>query len=175
MTYRLADRGVIHTPTGRQITHDMAEWEDYRRWLKAGNTPEPIPEDARPRWPDLATGQREVWALAKLRRDHLEASGFPYRGHPLDSDPRAVQRINTAVQAAQAALTMGAPFKIGWTCMDGHVLDLDAVGMIGMPVALAMHANGLHLTARAFKDRIAAAADLADLAAINAEVDAWTP
>jgi hypothetical protein len=127
-----------------------------------------------PRWPDVATGQEDVWAACRLRRDALEAAGFEYLGHPMDSDPRAVQRINTAVQAAQAALAMGAPFQIGWTCKDGHVLPLDAYGMIGMPVALAMHANGLHLVARGFKDRIAAAASIADMEAIDAEIQAWT-
>ena len=173
MTYQLAARGVTHVPTGQQITPDMVEWADYRAWLKAGNTPAPLPADTRQRWPDLATGQREVWALAKLRRDTLEASGVPYRGHPLDSDPRAVQRINTAVQAAQAAAAAGQPFRIGWTCMDGHVLDLDVAGMIGMPAALAIYANGLHQIARGFKDRIAAASSIQELDSICADIEAW--
>jgi hypothetical protein len=58
------------------------------------------------------------WGELKRHRNLLEASGFPYRGKTLDSDSRSVQRINTAVQAAQAALAVGEPFAITWTCAD---------------------------------------------------------
>lgn len=168
--YRLLSRGVLRLADNRTITRDMVEWEDYRAWLKAGGVPDPEEVIIPPRWPDLDAARADVWAACRLRRDALEAAGFPYLGHPLDSDPRAVQRINTAVQAAQAATQAGQPFAIGWTCMDGHVLDLDAAGMIGMPVALAMHANALHLAARQFKARIAAALGYGDLEQIEAEI-----
>lgn len=173
MSYRLALIGVIRMPDGATITRDMAEWEDYRAWLRAGGVPEPMEIAIPPRWATLDEGRAEVWSTCRARRDALEAGGFTYLDHPMDSDPRAVQRINTAVQAAQAAAAMGAPFAIGWTCMDGHVLDLDAAGMMGMPVALAIYANGLHQVARGFKARIFEAPDSGTLEAIEAEVEAW--
>lgn len=169
-SYRILPKGVLRLSDGLAITPDMLEWDEYRAWLKSGNTPEPEIIAVPPRWPNLPTARADIWAACRLRRDAIEAAGFPYLGHQLDSDPRAVQRINTAVQAAQAALQGGQPFAIGWTCMDGHILDLDAAGMIGMPVALAMHANALHLVARQFKARIAAAADYTELEQIEAEI-----
>lgn len=176
MGYRLADTGVVDMTTGQRITRDMREWEDYRAWLKAGNVPEPMPVVVVQRWPDLDTARADVWAQCRLRRDGLEAGGFPYLGHPLDSDPRAVQRINTAVQAAQEAVAMGQPFAIVWTCMDGHGLALDAAGMKGMPVALAMYADSLHQIAKSFKDRIGAAESIAELEQIEAEIAGeWAP
>ncbi|RYG95957.1 MAG: DUF4376 domain-containing protein, partial [Alphaproteobacteria bacterium] len=84
------------------------------------------------------------WSDMKRHRDLLEAAGFPYRGKRLDSDSRSVQRINTAVQAAQAALAVGEPFSITWTCADNTTLDLDGAGMLGVPVALALYADQLH-------------------------------
>lgn len=172
--YRLLPRGVLRLADNRTITRDMVEWEDYRAWLKAGGVPEPEEVIIPPRWPDLDTARAAVWAACRLRRDTLEAAGFPYLGHLLDSDQRAVLRINTAAQAAHAALQAVQPFAIGWTCMDGHILDLGAAGMIGMPVALAMHANALHLAARQFKARIAAATGYDDLEQIEAEIaGAW--
>lgn len=176
MSYQLAETGVIDTSTGQRITRDMREWADYRVWLKAGGVPEPMPVVVTPRWPDLDTGRADVWAQCRLRRDALEAGGFPYMGHPLDSDPRAVQRINTAVQAAQSAVAMGQPFLIVWTCMDGHGIELDAAGMIGVPVELAMYANALHQIAKSFKVRIAAAESFAELEQIEAEIAGeWMP
>lgn len=126
-------------------------------------------DPAPPTPPTLNEVQQSRWAVAKAQRDDLEASGFMYQGHPMDSDPRAVQRINTAVQAAQAALGAGQPFKLDWTCMDGHILPLDAAGMMGMPVALAMRANALHLHAKALKSSIMAAPTVDDVNAIDIE------
>ena len=101
------------------------------------------------------------------KRDELEASGFPYHGKTLDSDSRSVQRINTAVQAAQAAVEAGQPFQIEWTCADGSTLTLDAAGMLGMPVSLAMHANALHQHSRTLKAQVDAAETSADLSVID--------
>lgn len=168
-SYRLDRVGVIRLSDGARITRDMVEWADYQSWLKAGGEPEPILLPP----VDMVAARAKTWAACRQRRDTLEASGFPYLGHLLDSDPRAVQRINTAVQAAQAAVGAGQPFQIGWTCMDGQVLPLDAAGMMGMPVALAMHANGLHQVARSFKVRIGAASTVEELMTIDAEIKAW--
>lgn len=103
---------------------------------------------------DCKTNQ---WRLVKRERDTRETAGFPYAGKMIDSDPRSVQRINTAVQAAQAAAAAGAPFTLYWTTQDNTTLWLDVAGMMGMPVALAQYANSLHETARTLRAQIDAA------------------
>jgi hypothetical protein len=173
MTYRLAEVGVTRIADDLHITRDMPEWGEYREFLRAGGVPEEMEPIVPQRWASLEQAKADAWAITRLRRDEIEASGFDFMGKTLDSDTRAVQRINTAVQAAQAALTIGEAFAIRWTCMDGKGIDLDAIGMIGMPVALAMHANALHVTARAFRDRIDAAQDVAEIEGIVNEVEAW--
>ncbi|OZA06754.1 MAG: hypothetical protein B7X95_01370 [Methylophilaceae bacterium 17-44-8] len=100
-------------------------------------------------------------------RDNLEQSGFPYQDKIIDSNPVSVQRITVAVQAAQAAIGAGQPFAITWTCQDNSILNLDAVGMMGMPVALAMFANNLHETARAKKELIDAALTVEEVEAVT--------
>lgn len=40
MSYRLAPRGVIRIADELLVTRDMAEWQEYRQWLKAGGVPE---------------------------------------------------------------------------------------------------------------------------------------
>lgn len=97
------------------------------------------------------------WAQIRNERDTREAAGFPYLGKTIDSDSRSVQRINTAVQAAQAASAANQPFTLFWTAQDNTTLWLDAAGIIGMPVALAMYANTLHETARTLRSQIDAA------------------
>lgn len=87
----------------------------------------------------------------KLRRDELEAGGFPYMGTTFDSDPRSVQRINTAVQAAQAAVSLGQPFSVSWTDSTNVDVPMQATDLMGMPVALAVHAENLHTTYRSLK------------------------
>lgn len=175
MSYRQLTKGVLRLSDNLTITRDMIEWEEeYRPWTKSGGVPEPEIVVIPPRWASLEAAQLDVWTATKSKRDALEATTFPFMGHPVDSDPRSVQRINTAVQAAQAALGAGQPYQVGWTCHDDHVLVLDAAAMSYMPVALATYANSLHLTARAFKDRInAPTVTIADLELIAAEVEAW--
>lgn len=171
MSYRLLARGVLRLADGLTITRDMQEWGEYRAWLKAGNTPAPEEIIIPPRWPSLDAGKLEVWARCKLRRDALESSGFTYLGKTIDSDHTSVQRISVAVQAAQMAAQASVPFAIQWTCADSSTLLLDAQAMLGMPVAMVTRANALHVKARTFKDRIKAAADVAELEGIEGEIE----
>lgn len=118
---------------------------------------------------ELELAQAAKWSQVKAERDRLETSGFPYLGKWIDSDARSVQRITGAVQAAQAALAAGAAFEIGWTCADDSVLKLDAQQMLGMTVALASHANALHVVARDLREVIYAE----DATAASVAAVAW--
>ncbi len=64
-----------------------------------------------------------------------------------------------AVQAAQAALAVGAPFSVEWATQDNSKIILDAAQMMGVPVALAQYADALHVHASARKAQIAAATE----------------
>ena len=118
---------------------------------------------------NLAAKKDQMVQAVNARRDAAEEAGFAYLGKPFDSDSRSVQRINTAVQAAQVALAASAPFVLEWMCADNTTLTLDAQQMLGVPVALATHANAVHLNGRNLKDAIAAATTSAELAAIDIE------
>lgn len=112
------------------------------------------------------------WAEIKGLRDALEATSFPYMGKVIDSDARSAQRITTAVQSANAAQSAGVAFSISWTCADNSTLTLDGPAMLGMPVALAGYANGLHEHARIVRAQIEAAATLDELNLITWEANA---
>jgi hypothetical protein len=64
---------------------------------------------------------------------------------------------------------MGQPFSLDWACHDNSILPLDANGMMGMPVALALHANALHQHSRELKTAIEAASTIAELEALDIE------
>lgn len=120
-------------------------------------------------WSDprtLAAIKAAHWGEMKRQRNLLEASGFPYLGKRLDSDARSVQRINTAVQAAQAAMALDKPFSIVWTCADNSLLTLDGPGLLGVPVALATYADQLHQTCKTLRARIEAATTPAAVQAV---------
>lgn len=150
---RLADGAFIPSDTGN------GDYQKYLLWLAAGNTPAPAEsvEDLR---------ERKLAAVS-TERDRREESGFPYRGKQFDSTPRSVQRITAAALAAQASLAAGQSYSVEWICADNSPLPLDAAGVIGMPVALALHAAALHDHALALKAAVAAAASEADLVAID--------
>jgi hypothetical protein len=102
----------------------------------------------------LETARSLRWAEIKAERDRRETAGFAYLGRTIDSDPRSVQRITIAAQAAQAAIAAGVPFDVAWTCADDSTLALDARAMADMPAALAAHADALHRIARALRERL---------------------
>lgn len=70
MSYRLAEKGVIRLVDGLRITRSMAEWEDYRAWLKAGGVPEPM----------IAT-QPPVPTLAELKKRRVQALSLEALAH----------------------------------------------------------------------------------------------
>ena len=125
----------------------------------------PVAVDPPP--PTLPDRRRQRLAAINAERDQREEAGFPYRGKLLDSTPRSVQRITAAALAAQASLAAGQPYSVEWICADNSPLPLDAAGVIGMPVALALHAAALHDHARSMKAAVDAADSEAALAAID--------
>lgn len=126
-------------------------------------------------WRAMGTPPERTLEMVKLDRraqinslrDNFEQAGFPYMDKVIDSNPVSVQRITVAVQAAQAALGAGQSFSIDWTTQDNSTLPLDAISMMGMPVALAIFAKDLHAIARIKKDLIDAAETIEAVEAVT--------
>lgn len=116
---------------------------------------------------NIASKKQALLAAVTAKRDETETLGFPYLGKVIDSDPRSVQRINTAAQAAMLASMAAQPFAVEWTCADNSTIQVDAEKMVAMPAALAAHANALHEHARTLKAAIQAAANAQELSAID--------
>lgn len=135
----------------------QATWEDNKQTL-------PTLEEIETVWIDILKWQ--TWERIKSERDSREQSGAPYMGKLLDCDEKSVQRITVAVQAAQAAISAGTDFSLGWTMQDNSVITMTAAQVCGMSVALAQHSNGLHKTARELREKIEVAKTETDLAAI---------
>ena len=85
--------------------------------------------------------------------------GFTYLGKTIDSDRDSVMAITGAAVAALAAKAASLPYSVIWTCADDSLLPLDADGVLGMAVTLAMFADSQHAKARPLKEAIAAETD----------------
>lgn len=107
-----------------------------------------------PPLPPVEEVAAEKWKEIKEARDAAEQSGCPYMGKVLDSDSISVQRINTAVQAAQVAATQKQDFAIDWTMQDNTIVTMSIADVLGMPVALATYSNALHEKARSLRERL---------------------
>lgn len=178
-TGQVACSTSVHLPLGIDpLTATEAQWAAAIEALSASAGMPCVEGDAEPgqrviggqlvdaKPPTLDVLKAAQWTALKRHRDLLEASGFPYLGKTVDSDSRSVQRINTAVQAAQAAMGAGVPFSIVWTCADNSLLTLDGPGMLGMPVALATYADQLHQTCKTLRAQIEAATTPAAVQAV---------
>lgn len=121
--------------------------EDGRRYLIINP---PYAEPA----PTLDEVKAAKWRAIKQARDDEEQAGCPYMDSVLDSDSLSIQRINTAVQAAQV---VGEAFEVDWTMQDNSVVHMTQADVLGIPAALAVLSNRLHTKARGLRERIEAA------------------
>lgn len=92
-------------------------------------------------------------------RNATITGGFSYMGKQIDSDRDSVISITGAAVAALAAKDTGQSYSVDWTCADDSVLTLNADGVLGMAVALAMFADVQHNKARLLKAAIKSASD----------------
>lgn len=82
-------------------------------------------------------------------------------GVMFDSDDAAQKNVNGAVMMCMLAQSSGAAFEQDWIAQDNRVVTLDAVGIIGLGVAVGHHV-GLHkLQANGYKNMIDTATDTA--------------
>ncbi|MFU9046367.1 DUF4376 domain-containing protein [Acinetobacter tibetensis] len=117
-----------------------------------------------PREPtDLEDAKQQRWARIVAIRDGLEGEGFTYLNKPFDSDERSILRIGITAQAAMAAALTGADFSVDWTCADNSILSMTRDQVVGLPVALAAHANEIHLQARNLKVALDNAGSIAEV------------
>lgn len=114
--------------------------------------------------PTLEEVKAAKWEEIKSARDNAEQSGCPYMDSILDSDSLSVQRINTAVQAAQV---VGESFAVDWTMQDNTVIHMTYADVLGMPAALAVFSNDLHQKARGLRERINEAETAEEVEAIT--------
>lgn len=134
----------VNSIDGNYYLEDYQKDEQGRMMLIVRQLPEPSLEEVK----------QAKWEEIKTERDRIEQSGCPYMGGVLDSDSLSVQRINTAVQAAQV---VGESFEIDWTMQDNTVVHMTQADVLGMPAALAIFSNSLHIKARELREQIGAA------------------
>jgi len=102
--YQLLPKGVLHLPSGQAIPPDLsnADWQTYRAWLKAGNTPLP-PTVRAPPAPSVADIIATVTLATQARLDDFARS-------------RGYDSIHTA--AAYASSKKAKFAKEGQTAVD---------------------------------------------------------
>jgi hypothetical protein len=125
----------------------------YMQWVN-GNWTDPR---------DLDAVKADKWAEMKARRDQEEHGGFYWDGSLFDSDLASQSKIIGAVQLANLHQSS---FSIDWTLADNTVRTLDAADMNAVGVAMAQHVNAQHVTARAVRQAIEAAATIEEVQAI---------
>jgi len=121
---------------------------------------------------DMTIEEFEVYRMQRREeintlRDQKETEGFEFNGVMFDSDERSASRILVAATAATASILANQPFALTWRAKDNSLVELDAMGLLAMNGALAVHGNGLHDVANALKLEIDAAYSKAELDAVS--------
>ena len=170
--YRLLTKGVLRLSDNLVITRDMIEWGGYRAFIKGGGVPEPMTAPPGPTLDDIKTNKRAEITSA---RNAAITGGFEYMGKPIDSDRDSVMAITGASVAALAASAAGIPYSVTWTCAVDSTITLDANGVLGLAVGLAMYADAQHTKGRPLKDAIKAALTKEEVMAVVWDVPEPVP
>lgn len=108
-----------------------------------------------------------IWNAVRDARDaHIDGGAMTPSG-AVDSDSLARSNVSGATIAALVAKLNSVPYSITWTMLDNTPITLDADGMIGMGMAVLAHVNACHERARELRAEIEAAANMAELLAID--------
>jgi hypothetical protein len=104
-------------------------------------------------------------------------NGFVYGGHPYQSDPTSISRMQSAASIAVAAIGHGSPVgnlrwanpneDFGWIDSNNVVVPMDAQTMISFFGSAIGVGQALIFYARSVKDQLAATTDQASLDAID--------
>lgn len=108
-----------------------------------------------------------VWEMVRGLRNTAIDAGAPTPFGAVDSDEAARSNVSGAALGALIAKSAGAPYSVTWTMLDNSTAALDADQMIGMALAVLTHVNACHERARELRAEIEAAADMAELLAID--------
>lgn len=115
----------------------------------------------------VAGNRLVIWEAARTLRNAAIDAGAPTPFGVVDSDEQARSNVSGAALGALIAKSAGAPYSATWTMLDNSTVTLDADGMIGLGLSVLTHVNACHERARALRTEIEAAADMAELLAID--------
>jgi len=108
-----------------------------------------------------------VWETVRALRNAAIDVGAPTPFGAVDSDEQARSNVSGAALGALIAKSAGAPYSVTWTMLDNSTAALTADGMIAMALAVLTHVDACHERARELRAEIEAAANMAELLAID--------
>lgn len=151
------------------IPHDDEPFTPNDYWSEGGwVTPPPKPEGiwytfdyVSKQWIDprsIDDVKTQKWEEVKLQRDQLEFGGFEFEGNVYDSDQVSQGRIMGAAAAGVDQV---------WTLADNTTVDLSALQLQQLYVALQMHVAGVHERGRIARLAIESAETVEEIEAVQ--------
>jgi hypothetical protein len=140
-------------------------------WVFSAGEWHPLPPT---RWQSVAQAREQMRSDVKAKRDMIEADGFPFLSHVMQSDSRSVERINSAAIAARTLLaSAGDVSMVAWRDEENVDVPMTASQILAMQNAMVTFGASVHMRARELQAEIKAAATLDELEAID--IDAGWP
>jgi hypothetical protein len=160
--YQLQPIGVLKTDDGKRIIPQSGKlWDDYQKWLKQGNLPDPyiMPDTT----PTLAEARAERKRYIESKWAEAEAAGFVWDSKTWASDQRALNRLWPSIVVAYTAQ---GQFTLNWSTKDGVAVALSKAQVTALNVALQAHLTAQHDRAQMGFQAINAATTVAQVQAV---------
>lgn len=118
---------------------------------------------------ELARAKIEKMDAIRQMKARREQYGCATPLGMMDSDEGSRNKLLGAIVEAQISAGQGQPFSISWTMADNVNVPHNAAQIIAAGRAVGQFINACHVKARALKQAVEQAADMAELEAINIE------
>ena len=122
-----------------------------------------------PEAPSLESLKQAAWAIVREDRDRRISGGCETPLGRVDTDADSRGLIAGAVQMAMLSQMLSQPYSVDWSMEDNTVATHSAAQMITMGLTVGGYVEDCHARGRAIRGAIDAAADEAELAAIDTE------
>lgn len=160
MSYRLEQVGVTRLSDNLHITRDMPEWDEYRVWIAAGNSP--LPMDV----PPVPLAAVKEAKIAEIEEAYQQAIQQPisYMGHVFQADSASQDILTKTLTSLNA---VGAvPDGFAWWDISNVPVPMTLAQLNGLAFAMLARGWESFQHKQALKDAARAAQTVADVEAV---------
>jgi hypothetical protein len=161
ISYRLEQVGVTRLSDNLHITRDMPEWDEYRAWITAGNSPLPMEV------PPVPLAAVKEAKIAEIEEAYQQAIQQPlsYMGHVFQADSGSQDTLTKTLTSLNAVGSV--PDGFAWWDISNAPVSMTLTQLNGLAFAMLARGWGAFQHKQALKEAVRSAQTVDDVEIIT--------